>query len=614
MTKFSRTPHQASKIAPTWRNLSPDVKGLLTPTKASLGQKLDERSSTVYIRALKTFFDWMTEFSEFNPESLDINKKHLVEYASYLEARKVNVKGFLKFLLSALNAALPGQFDRRALRQLIAVQKTTGTGRRKKIMSVPLGALSDDEKAFVDHIRQKYGIHRGDDYLRFVGHMTSVSPRLLTLDFRQRFLQPVLEPVLLAWLGGVNDAGSLQRFHLIATALDAYLGVKTHRWLHDAIRARQAALALPPKRKGTTTKGPGRSSRPRLKTRADMRTGPLLALMEQIAPTAQSSIRSSHASRSFKRSSRKLIDGDVLDLINARILKGIGSPDDPACEVFSLPSLEAMVQRLQHKMIDPRTIGRTCGRLRMLHRRIFPADRDHGCLYLSVIGREHFLSKPPKRRDVSHIDYLDLLTRVERALAGIEENIQSGPHRRNSLLDVERRDLLIVGVMLSTGLRITNVHGLRSDWIHLGPKSILVIPASMTKNSHTFPAALPDWLVRSLVDYAPDLKNPLAPAFPIWRSRDQAPLSLASVDRSIRKTSLTLIKEPLQPHDYRRLRCAFLQDSDDIDPMTANQLSGHAYLDTLLTHYRSRKVPEYLGGLLAPVHMSASGSGLAHAP
>jgi len=128
----------------------------------------------------------------------------------------------------------------------------------------------------------------------------------------------------------------------------------------------------------------------------------------------------------------------------------------------------------------------------------------------------------------------------------------------------------------------------------------LIIPAGSVKNSKPFVGALPNWLVTSLLAYAPDLNNPAIPDFPVWRSRDTASLSRASVERSIRKTSLCLVNEPLQPHEYRRLHCVFVQDSDDIDQTKAHLITGHTDPETLYTCYPSAKVPDYLDELLAP--------------
>jgi integrase len=342
-----------------------------------------------------------------------------------------------------------------------------------------------------------------------------------------------------------------------------------------------------------TRSGPAASISARaLKTAADMRASPLFDLMEEIAPTHQSPIRPSRRVRSVKDTSRRTLDHDILQLINARIEWGIGSPEDPPGAVFSLPSLVALTDYLQKKNLDPRTIGRMLERVRWLRRRLFPLDEDHGSLFLSVIGREHFLSKPPRRRDVSHIGYADLMEKIQAFLVEIEDGIKRGA-ARHSLRRVEWRDLLIVALMLTTGIRIKNAHGLRSGWIRLGPNPCLNIPAGSVKNAKTFVCALPHWLVTSLCAYAPRLGKPGEPDFSVWRSRDTASLSRASVERSIRKTSLCLLNEPLQPHDYRRLRCIFVQNSAEIDQRTAHYITGHEHPESLYNRYPSYSVPDY---------------------
>lgn len=595
-----------AKITPPLRSFGLDLRERLTAAEKALSDGRNSRTVDVYMRAIRAFLDFDPEVkTQMTRDRFYIDGEQFKRYSVYLKEKGACIHSKLRHLLNALSVAFPHQFDKDALRELCRQHKFVPKHARKEVITLPIGSLSEPEWTFVAFIEDEYGYHRRDNYLRFMGHLHRFRPEIMTIDYRKRFLQSTFQPVLTTWLASVSNASSLQGFHLVGDALNAWLKNTSGDWMKLAIRARVKALAPHTKRSTARNKpriasrrGKGGTSRT-FKILTDMRHPPLLNLMDTLAPTHRSPIQPSRPFRAIRETSRGLLDRDVLSLINARIQRGIGSPDDRAEEIFALPSLMALTEFLDHGELDARTKGRVLGRIRWLRRRVYPHDDDHGSLYLSVMGRDYFRSRRPQRRNVSHIDYSDLTERLRALLREVECGLQAkiGGH---SLRYVEWRDLLIVGLMLATGIRLKNAHGLKSHWFQLGPAPCLSIPGSEHKNGRPFTRALPDWLVTSLRAYAPHLGDRALPDTRVWRSRDKAPLSRSAVERSVPKTSLCLLGEPLQPHDYRRLHCVFVQDSDAIDQTKAHLNTGHSRLSTLYAYYPSRTVPGYLDIVLTP--------------
>lgn len=575
------------RISPPLRRLSPAQQTAVHV----LGQKLSATYAPVTAQTYQRWFKAFLHLSRLFEHSFDTNDQapiqpfHWFQFECGLRASGVdNPEERLGRVRQALQACFPKQALPSARITTPLLQKP-----KRVSLSVPRENLpTSGDRALVSYLENTARLHRADDYRRFLGRIKRACPTLLTLPPEQRFLACNMAHHMDAILADATKLGQYQRLHLLADGLNGFFKCQDFSWFHDAVLERRDRL-IPPK----WSKAVAVKSRKRPFNAGDMRKEPFLSILDQGVPTLETPKSRIGNVRPVAKTSRRLYEVDFMHLVNARMEARIGSLNDDAKAYFSQASIRALQARLPWHMAY-RTAGKMLVRLRRLYWRLFGDDQSVEYEFMTMVGRRFFKTGTPLRKSLDHLDAGELLGLIEERVKFFGEKLEQTGNIARSFELIEYRNLLIFALLLSTGLRLSNVaHLQRNETVKMGTKTIVSIPSSKVKNKIRIEFVLLDWLAEHIERYQSiPLFGPNRTET-IWQTRNGALQGVDAVRRSVKEISKQLVGQALTPHQLRHLFADYLQKQPEMNTEQLKRLMAHHTPVTTFRDYRAGPRPYF---------------------
>lgn len=579
-------------LTPTQRRAYDDYKARIAIDYAMTTQCIRSRGFKKFLQHSTWLASSYTSLDEEILEQSFIDR-FVREYSKHHTGP--NLDDHLAMVESALRVIKPDQdIDLHAQRRC-----RIGSKPCRNVVAVPIEAIRGTlDGDFVESIRATTLGHREFMARTLMGLIAQAAPELAELPLRDRFSEENLGPRLPDVMAPLMRSGEIDKAHLIADELNRFFKTEEFGWLKRTLRA--LSLAKGRNKTRSNQRAPRPSDRVWL-TASDMRREPYASIMDKAAPTLATPIERAGRASIVKPTSRRLLDIDLMHLFNAMHMAGIKTNHNDVAALFTTESIDALVSYLMNRMSN-RNIGRTIKRLRLIYWRLFQNQHAEIYRYMLMIGRLVFSSSPRKRRIVDHLDFNDISLTLDEELDRVSSLIKHIQRPPNFSEIIEFRSLLIMAILLTTGLRLSNVARLRrSQIMSVSGTTVVDIDAHEVKNGVRLTLVLPPWLVKYLdhyldLPYIKELNRDW-----VWVSKLGNPISFDSARWQVKFYSLHLIGETLTPHDFRRLLSSHLQRTPGVDQSKVYIQMGHIIDLTTYNDYPTYVRPDFLGVLMKTV-------------